>query len=232
MVRPKSHPEDADGSITSAGSGKSPFQAANRNSSLIEINLGACYSFVLCNCLFHHRYVRKEGHEDSDVISIRGYLHRETTGEQKTVQNRTSTPMYKPSEQGLLSEDIEKWRQGTSQSDRPDFSCYLVYLYSGNCNFFTRLSEGASVHRKLFLLTLSNNKILCFEEELLNMMYFILWWQIVSKRSAELIPFDKYSSSCVNNRSSFVDVGMAFLWLKSQVIQRFLKTRDSWVWVR
>ena len=36
-----------------------------------------------------------------------------------------------------------------------------------------------------------DNTSLYFEEELLNIMYFILWLQTVSEKPAELIPFDK-----------------------------------------
>ena len=62
------------------------------------------------------------------------------------------------------------------------------------------------------------NTSLYFEEELLHIMYIILWLRTCSRKVSRINSFRKI----VRNKSSLITYEQRFCFLKSRVTQRFL----------
>ena len=163
-VRPKTHPEDADGFVTPAeGPWKSiatPPSTEPQTFAFVKIDLSPCNPFILDNRLFHSLYILAAGYKDCDVISERGNPCRQAASKRDTVQCCTCPLIPKPVQEGLQREDIEKRRQMVALPDRtldryhprtPSVHlhhCMRVVVHHANPSAELRFESGSLQNRR------------------------------------------------------------------------------------
>ena len=84
---------------------------------LLKVDFGTCHLLVPLGRLLLCHYVQMAGHENSDIIGVRGDFSLDAASQRNSTQGRTYTLIPKPAEQELQSKDIEKRGQGGNPAE-------------------------------------------------------------------------------------------------------------------